>query len=153
MLPPGTSALSLSRYCLQCTLYNLQCTVNKTCLSARLESLAWSQQGFRQTSFWSKHNLWSLCCNVRNKIGFLCIACIEKIKKWRQVHSSAFQASTYSLSSRKAMKRSTTLFPLSKQRHNKSQFLQKLSCQKPYWDQATLSGLQVFSKALGLKIF
>ena len=39
------------------------------------------------------------------------------------------------------MKRSTTLFPLSKQRLHKSQFLQKLSCQKPYWDQARFSSL------------
>ena len=49
--------------------------------------------------------------------------------------------STHSLSSRKAMKRSTSLFPPSKQRVHKSQFLQKLSCQKPYWDQARLSSL------------
>ena len=43
--------------------------------------------------------------------------------------------------SMKAIKRSTTLFPPSKQRLHKSQFLQKLSCQKPYWDQARLSSL------------
>ena len=34
-----------------------------------------------------------------------------------------------------------SLFPPSKQRVHKSQFLQKLSCQKPYWDQARLSSL------------
>ena len=39
------------------------------------------------------------------------------------------------------MKRSTTLFPLQYQRHHKFQFLQKLSCQKPYWDQGRLSSL------------
>ena len=37
--------------------------------------------------------------------------------------------------------RSTTLFPLSKQTLHKSQFLEKLDCQKPYWDQARLSSL------------
>ena len=49
--------------------------------------------------------------------------------------------STNSLSSRKSLKRSTTLFPPSKQMLHKSQFLQKLTCQKPYWDQARLSSL------------
>ena len=39
------------------------------------------------------------------------------------------------------MKRNTTLFPPSKQMLHKSQFLQKLTCQKPYWDQARLSSL------------
>ena len=33
-----------------------------TCLCTRLESLAWSQQGFWQLSFCRKPNLWSLCC-------------------------------------------------------------------------------------------
>ena len=66
---------------------------------------------------------------------------------WRKgkVETSPFfilpSFSTHSLSSRKAMKRSTTLSPLSKQRLHKSQFLQKLSCQKPHWDQARLSSL------------
>ena len=49
--------------------------------------------------------------------------------------------STYSLSSRKAMKKNSNLFPPSKQRLHKSQFLQTLGCQKPYWDQARLSSL------------
>ena len=62
-------------------------------------------------------------------MGFLCIASMEK------------SFSTHSLSFRKAMRRSTTLFPLSKQGLYESQFLQKLSCQKPYWDQARLSSL------------
>ena len=39
------------------------------------------------------------------------------------------------------MNGSTNLFPSSKQRFHKSQFLQKLSCQKPYWDQPRLSSL------------
>ena len=42
---------------------------------------------------------------------------------------------------RKAMKITATLFPQSQQRLNKSQFVQKLSCQKPYRDQARLSSL------------
>ena len=42
------------------------------------------------------------------------------------------------------MQRNTTIFPISKQRLLKSQFLQKLSCKKkPYWDQARLSSLHV----------
>ena len=32
-----------------------------TCLFTRLESLAWSQQGFWQLSFYRKCDLWSLC--------------------------------------------------------------------------------------------
>ena len=39
------------------------------------------------------------------------------------------------------MQRSPTLFPPSQQRLHKLQFLKKLGCQKPYWDQATLSSL------------
>ena len=107
----------------------------------RLESLAWSQQDFWQASFCRNCNLWSLCYDGRNKVGFLCIVCMEK---GRVDTSSLFilsSNSTHSLSYRKAMKRSTTLFPTSKQRLHKSQFLQKLSCQTPYWDHAILSSL------------
>ena len=39
------------------------------------------------------------------------------------------------------MQRSTIQFPPLNQKFHKSQFLQKLSCQKPYWDQARLSSL------------
>ena len=39
------------------------------------------------------------------------------------------------------MQRSLTLFPPSQQRLHKLQFLKKLGCQKPYWDQARLSSL------------
>ena len=39
------------------------------------------------------------------------------------------------------MQRSPTIVSPSQQRLHKSQFLQKLSCQKPCWDQARLSGL------------
>ena len=49
--------------------------------------------------------------------------------------------STFSLLSRKAMQGSNNLFPPSKQRLRKSQFLLKLSCQKQYWDQARFSSL------------
>ena len=45
------------------------------------------------------------------------------------------------LPSKKAMKQITMLFPQSKQSPYKSQFLQELSCQKPYWDQARLCSL------------
>ena len=51
-----------------------------TCLYTRLESLAWSQQGFWQPSFCRKCNYWSLCYDGRSKVGFLCIAFIEKGK-------------------------------------------------------------------------
>ena len=41
----------------------------------------------------------------------------------------------------KAMPSIPTLFPPSQQRLHKSQFLHKMSCQKPCWDQARLSSL------------
>ena len=50
---------------------------------------------------------------------------------------------------RKAMQRSTTPFTILKQRFHKSQFLQKLSCQKTYWDQARLSSLVNKKKLMG----
>ena len=49
--------------------------------------------------------------------------------------------SSHSLCSKKPIKRNPTLFPKSKQRLHKPQFLQKLGCQKPSWDQARLSSL------------
>ena len=54
--------------------------------------------------------------------------------------SPSFILSSFStlFSSKKAMHRKKKQ---SKQRLHKSQFLQKLSCQKPYWDQARLSSL------------
>ena len=59
--------------------------------------------------------------------------------------------STHSLSTWKSMKRSTTLLPPSKRRLNKSQFLPKLSSQKPHWDQARLSSL--VNKQVDIKPF
>ena len=40
-----------------------------------------------------------------------------------------------------AMQRNSTLFLPSQQRLHKLGFLQKLGCQKPFWDQARLSSL------------
>ena len=54
------------------------------------------------------------------------------------LHSSFF---TPLLSSRKTIQRSPTLVPPSQQRLHKSQFLQKLGCQKLYWDPARLSSM------------
>ena len=48
---------------------------------------------------------------------------------------------TLPLSSKNAMQKSTTQFPPLIQRLHKLEVLQKLSCQKPYWDQARLSSL------------
>ena len=50
----------------------------------------------------------------------------------------------------KSIKRSTTLFPPSKLRLHKSQFWQKLSGQKPVWDEGTLSSLVNKQDALTL---
>ena len=51
-------------------------------------------------------------------------------------------ACTFLLSSRKAIHRTPTLIPPLKQRLHKSQLLQKLNGQKPFWDQARLSSLE-----------
>ena len=82
-----------------------------TCLFTRLESLAWSQQGFWQPSFFRKRNLWIFCCDWRTKVGFLCIACRENTKIGDKSSLILPSFSTHSLSSRKAMQRITTLFP------------------------------------------
>ena len=53
----------------------------------------------------------------------------------------------------KAMQRNATSVFSSQQRFHKLRFLQKLGCQKPYWDQARLSSLvnkQVAVNALGM---
>ena len=52
-----------------------------------------------------------------------------------------FKLCTHSGFSVNAIKRTPPCFPPSKQRVHKSHFLQKLSCQKPYWDKARLSSL------------
>ena len=72
---------------------------------------------------------------------FLCIACMEKRKSQQSQFFILPSFFTLSLSPRKSMQRSTTLFPPSKQRLHKSLFLQKLSFPKRYWDQARLSSL------------
>ncbi len=51
------------------------------------------------------------------------------------------------------MKSRTTLFLSSKQRLHKSQFLQKLSCQKHYWDQARLSSLVRGPKSAHIRLY
>ena len=55
-------------------------------------------------------------------------------------------ACTFLLSSRKAIHRTPTLIPPLKQRLHKSQLLQKLNGQKPFWDQVRLSSLEKTSK-------
>ena len=72
-----------------------------TGLFTRLESLAWSQQGFWQPIFCRKRNLWSLCCSGRTEVVFLCNVGMEKKKignhstlhisfppgkQWREAH-------------------------------------------------------------------
>ena len=58
--------------------------------------------------------------------------------------------SILSLSYRQAMQRSPTLISASHQSLHKSQFLQKISCQKPWWDHARLSGL--VNKQVGITL-
>ena len=74
-------------------------------------------------------------------MGFLCIVCMKKERVETYPFFILPSFFTFSLSSRKAMQRSTTLFLPSRQRLHKSQFLQKVSCQKLYWHQARLSSL------------
>ena len=80
------------------------------------------------------------------------IAC----RKWK-VETSPFyiiqSISSHSCSSRKAIKRGTTLVPQSKQRLHKLCFLQKLGRPKPCWDQAGLSSLVNKQVASGLASF
>ena len=69
-----------------------------TCLCTRLESLAWSQQGFWQPSFWWKRNLWSLCFDGGNIVVVLLIdfleerKCVERLwrKKNRHIYTFPF---------------------------------------------------------------
>ena len=102
------------------------------------ESLAWSQQGFWQPSFCKKHDLWSLCFNWGNWVVLLFTAYLEergsikKLKRWNMDWSPLF------LFSIEAMQRNSTLVLPSNQRFHKLRFLQKLSFQKPCWDQARL---------------
>ena len=78
---------------------------------------------------------------LKTKMGFFSIACREKTKSEDKSSLIRPSFSTHIRSSRKAIKRSTTLFPSSKERLHKLQFLQELSYQKPYWDHARLSSL------------
>ena len=101
-------------------------------------NLAWSQQDFLQPSFCRKRNLWSLCFDGKTKMEFLFIASMEKKKSEGKSisHPSSFPILPFS--SMNAVKTSTIQFPPKKQRLHKLRFLQKLGCQKPCWDQATL---------------
>ena len=83
-------------------------TDRPTCLFTRLESLAWSHQGFWYPSFCRKPNLWSLWYGGISRCGFPALLSWRK----RKVETSLFFIlpclSKHSLSSRKSMKRSTT---------------------------------------------
>ena len=102
------------------------------------ESLAWSQQGFWQPSFCRKRDLWNLCFDWGNWVVLHFTAYLEergsikKLKGWNMDLSPLF----FFLHWGNAEK----LHPSSpiKKRLQKSRFLQKLSCQKPCWDQARL---------------
>ena len=82
--------------------------------------------------------LWTLCFDWRTKINFLCIATMEKKKSGDESIFHPFSFMILPLSFREALHRSTTQFPQSKQRVPKLRFLQKLGCQKPFWDRARL---------------
>ena len=60
---------------------------------------------------------------------------------WRGVHSSSFQFLDTSPFLQESIEKKHYPIPKSKQRLPKLRFLQKLGCQKPYWDQARLSSL------------
>ena len=49
-----------------------------TYLFSRLESLALTKQGFWQSRFCRKHNIWSLCCDGIKRAVFLCNVCMGK---------------------------------------------------------------------------
>ena len=67
--------------------------------------------GFPTAQFLQKMFLWSLCCDWRSGVGFLCIVFREKIKFGDKSLFIPPSLSTHSLSSRKATNISTTLFP------------------------------------------
>ena len=73
------------------------------------------------------------------------------VKRKDRVQASLFfifpSFSRHSLSSRKAMEEGLSLFPNQNKGCINSQFLQKLGCLKPYWNQARLSSL--VSKQVG----
>ena len=62
-------------------------------------------------------------------------------KKWRHIRSSSFQASLHTSFPPENEQREEPPYIPNKKKLHKSHFLQKLSSQKPYWDQARLSSL------------
>ena len=76
-------------------------------------------------------------------LGIVSLQCLHGEQKKVDTSTSFILTifSTHSLSSRNAMKKSPTLFPLSQQRLHKLRVLKKLGCQKPCWAQAILSSL------------
>ena len=83
----------------------------------------------------------------------MCFTCITFMEKGKGEPSKLVilqSLSKHFLSSRKSMKRTTTIYPPSKQRLHREHFLQKRGCQKPCWDQARLSSLVNKQVALGI---
>ena len=116
--------------------------LSTTCLCTRLESLAWSHQGFWLPSFCRKLYLWSLCCDAGTSVELFCITGLEEGESVDNLGS--MDLSTLCFSSRQLRHISPT--PLHWfLHHNKGfinlQFMQNMSCQTPCWDQARLSSL------------
>ena len=111
-------------------------TWTQACLFTRLESLAWSQQGFWQPSYFRKRKIWNLRCDVRTGVVLLCIDCIENRTSWgKSLRHNLKPLYIFPLFQEIKNKKNTTLFPHSKQRLHKYPFLQKLGwLQKPWWD-------------------
>ena len=90
--------------------YFVIASLGATCLFTRLESLAWSQQGFWQLSYRRNCIFMKLCCG-----------------------GGTSNFSTFSLSSKQARRSSPTLIPPWKKGIINLKILQELSCQKPWW--------------------
>ena len=79
---------------------------------------------------------------MRNKLRFLCIACMEKRKSgYKSILGPSNLPYTFPFLQKRNEEKSHTVSPQSKQMLHNSQFLQTLSCQKTYMDKARLSSL------------
>ena len=119
--------------------HTTHCTQN--CLFTRLESLVRSQQGSDRPVSAEKKVVYEVFV-LMGKLGWDSSALLA-LTTWKVeiLNPSFFQAYQHLPFPPTKQCRVQPYFPPSKQRLHKSQLLQKLSCQKPYWDQARLSSL------------
>ena len=86
-------------------------------------------------------DLWSLCCDEVIMVGLLCIDCMEERESlYKSILHPSKLLYIFPFPQEKNAEKPHPR-SLSQQRVHKSQFLQKLSCQKLCWDQTWLSSL------------